>query len=296
MEWLFLPIILGLIVGAIVKMLADAKEEEERDRQAENKKEAKIIEILGFRKGTPGYNVSYDINRAVEWYQRSERLSSCQYINQNITGNDKQIKSCKIIEFFSGYKQNVNIEKFKEMVADLMKITGSSLRRNDPAEILEKNGGFPNLFIFAHKTSFYDKYGNDESGYDAVVAIPTDELRKIQQGFSSQFLSEVAKVEYTASVDAIDIYKFIGEFVKNGSLQTGITVYGKQKRNVIPDEVRNELLSLANFACQECGAKQSDGATLEVDHIIPVSKGGDDSLSNLQILCATCNRKKSNKL
>lgn len=40
----------------------------------------------------------------------------------------------------------------------------------------------------------------------------------------------------------------------------------------------------------------SEGVTLEVDHIIPVSKGGKTVMTNLQALCWDCNRGKSNKL
>ena len=34
---------------------------------------------------------------------------------------------------------------------------------------------------------------------------------------------------------------------------------------------------------------------MEMDHIVPKSKGGTDHKSNLQLLCAGCNRKKGNR-
>ena len=34
---------------------------------------------------------------------------------------------------------------------------------------------------------------------------------------------------------------------------------------------------------------------LEVDHIVPVSKGGSDHMENLQLLCGHCNRTKGNR-
>lgn len=47
------------------------------------------------------------------------------------------------------------------------------------------------------------------------------------------------------------------------------------------------------FTCVMCG-RSGRGVKLEVDHKIPISKGGSDSLDNLQTLCFECNRGKRN--
>lgn len=41
--------------------------------------------------------------------------------------------------------------------------------------------------------------------------------------------------------------------------------------------------------CEECG--QTD-VPLQVDHIVPVSRGGEDTLDNMQLLCYECHMKK----
>ncbi len=46
--------------------------------------------------------------------------------------------------------------------------------------------------------------------------------------------------------------------------------------------------------CLACG-EPGDYTTLTVDHIVPLSKGGEKSFSNIQPLCFTCNRSKGNK-
>lgn len=43
-------------------------------------------------------------------------------------------------------------------------------------------------------------------------------------------------------------------------------------------------------ACQCCGSSTD----LEYDHITPFSCGGNSDVSNIQLLCFTCNRSKSN--
>lgn len=70
----------------------------------------------------------------------------------------------------------------------------------------------------------------------------------------------------------------------------------RRKRTHIPRGMRHEVFKRDNYTCVECGAKKDDGATLHVDHIIPVSRGGTDELSNLQTLCSDCNLNKSNMI
>ncbi|MBR5949654.1 MAG: DEAD/DEAH box helicase family protein [Clostridia bacterium] len=49
------------------------------------------------------------------------------------------------------------------------------------------------------------------------------------------------------------------------------------------------------YACAFCGKKYADRIMLQVDHIIPMNKGGKTKPENLQILCRSCNAIKSDK-
>ncbi len=57
-------------------------------------------------------------------------------------------------------------------------------------------------------------------------------------------------------------------------------------------EVREYLLEKFNRTCVYCGAKDTP---LEVEHIVPKSKGGSNSVSNLTLACVPCNQAKSNQ-
>lgn len=59
---------------------------------------------------------------------------------------------------------------------------------------------------------------------------------------------------------------------------------------------RHKVLERDGFRCQDCGASPAMGAVLEVDHTIPVSKGGTNDISNLRTLCSDCNRGKSDRI
>lgn len=65
-----------------------------------------------------------------------------------------------------------------------------------------------------------------------------------------------------------------------------------KNRAAIPRAIRQKVLNKYQFTCCFCGAK----SRLEIDHIQPVSKGGEDKMSNYQVLCKSCNSKKSNKI
>ena len=69
----------------------------------------------------------------------------------------------------------------------------------------------------------------------------------------------------------------------------------KNKRDNISPSVRHRILKRDRHTCQGCGARAPD-VELEVDHVIPVSKGGTDDDSNLKTLCKECNIGKGNKV
>jgi 5-methylcytosine-specific restriction endonuclease McrA len=68
----------------------------------------------------------------------------------------------------------------------------------------------------------------------------------------------------------------------------------EQKLKVMP-AIRWQVFQRDNWKCVACGRNSQDGVILHVDHIIPRSKGGSDTLENYQTLCDLCNIGKSNK-
>ena len=49
------------------------------------------------------------------------------------------------------------------------------------------------------------------------------------------------------------------------------------------------------YRCMYCGAKKRDGSELELEHIIPRSRGGKNTWDNLVAACAPCNRRKNDR-
>ena len=59
-------------------------------------------------------------------------------------------------------------------------------------------------------------------------------------------------------------------------------------RKSLSKKIRFEVLKRDSFKCQYCGEPAPD-VVLHVDHIKPVSKGGDNTITNLVTACQGCN-------
>lgn len=82
---------------------------------------------------------------------------------------------------------------------------------------------------------------------------------------------------------------------KQGRLSKSALVSNKPiSRKPLKTDLRFKILERDQYTCQTCGSKAPD-VTLEIDHILPVSKGGTDTEENLRVLCQVCNNGRSNE-
>jgi hypothetical protein len=65
----------------------------------------------------------------------------------------------------------------------------------------------------------------------------------------------------------------------------------EKSRKPISKKLRFEIFKRDNFTCQYFGSK-TPNVILEVDHVLPISKGGNNSIDNLITSCFDCNRGK----
>jgi hypothetical protein len=66
------------------------------------------------------------------------------------------------------------------------------------------------------------------------------------------------------------------------------------ERKSLSKKIRFEVFKRDSFTCQYCGRAAPD-VVLEVDHIRPVSKAGEDDIVNLITSCRDCNAGKSDR-
>lgn len=85
-----------------------------------------------------------------------------------------------------------------------------------------------------------------------------------------------------------------------GLLESKLTAkaFANEQRRLMTRKLRDFIKHRDNFTCCSCcnSTYVEPNLLLEIDHIIPVSKGGLTTEENLQTLCWKCNRSKSNKM
>lgn len=70
---------------------------------------------------------------------------------------------------------------------------------------------------------------------------------------------------------------------------TNLVGTGYQQGNLYQNKLKSFIFSRSNGKCVYCGAKAT-----EIDHVVPRSSGGSNSICNLVASCRACNQMKSN--
>jgi HNH endonuclease len=83
-----------------------------------------------------------------------------------------------------------------------------------------------------------------------------------------------------------DINTLLADPILSASLDDGTQLI---ERMAIPLDVQRQVWRRDQGRCVYCSNQEN----LEFDHIIPVAKGGSSTVRNIQLLCQSCNRKKS---
>lgn len=97
-----------------------------------------------------------------------------------------------------------------------------------------------------------------------------------------------------ASLDgAVRLKSHLEAMGLRAEVKEGVPRLGRETgREPIPKAVQAEVWQRDGGQCVECGSLEG----LEYDHIIPVSRGGANTVRNVQLLCETCSASKRENL
>lgn len=192
----------------------------------------------------------------------------CKYFNIKAT-EENLAKFEEILNNFEAAEQGkVVLKREKENILDSIKKEIPLLIRNFGKKKLEKKLGFETVDF---STTYFPKYI----------------FKYVSAGGNASTQCDIV-------MDIQNLNGFVGYLA--GIIKFKKSVAGQ--RALMTSKLRKQIMQRDNCTCKMCGIStyKEPNLLLEIDHIIPLSKGGLTTEENLQTLCWKCNRSKGAKL
>ena len=137
---------------------------------------------------------------------------------------------------------------------------------------------------------------NDESGFYSRLGFANvdESVLTVEYKFAYTSGGGMAQRSFTVPMTEENIV----ELIKVLESKLTAKAFAKEQRALMTKKLREYIKKRDNFTCCNCGnsTDKEPNLLLEIDHIIPVAKGGCTVEDNLQTLCWKCNRAKSDKI
>lgn len=137
---------------------------------------------------------------------------------------------------------------------------------------------------------------NDEAGFYSRLGFANIDESVLTVEYKFAYTSGGGMAQRSFTVPMTE--ETIAELIKTLESKLTASAFVKEQRTMMTKKLREAIKTRDDFTCCNCGnsTHKEPNLLLEIDHIIPVSKGGRTEETNLQTLCWKCNRTKSNKI
>jgi len=179
----------------------------------------------------------------------------------------------------------------KETLADVQRVAEDISRlENAVQNIHEREQSItrainPPAFILKH---YSDEFWGQVGVHLSPVTVPYPEY-KFQYTSAGGNSGQTTRVELNSqTLDALSAT--LTEKIRWAKSAAG-------QRSLMTSRLRSQIKERDNYTCQQCSISTTHEPhlLLEIDHIMPISKGGLSVPENLQVLCWRCNRSKGAK-
>lgn len=218
-------------------------------------------------------------------YRESNNVYNC---SRTVCSNAKSQPFKYICKYFNIKADEETLEKFEKVLNDFSAAEqGKNLLKNERDEIVDGvSENIPLLINIFNKKSLIKKLGFNNIDFSQLY-FPKYTFRYISSGGNSSMECNVV-----FNIENLDRFiNYLSSIIKFKKSIAG-------QRALMTSTLREKIKRRDNYTCQQCGLsiKDEPNLLLEIDHIVPLSKGGLTTESNLQTLCWRCNRKKGSKL
>ena len=229
---------------------------------------------------------NYNFKRK-EWSKdiKSNQIHHCSNTVCKNASNQPIKYFCK---YFDVEKNEETLSNFERVLNDFTSVEqGKLLLQKERDTILKSiTKSIPSIVSFFSKNRLIRKLGFEVVDFsDSYIPIFT--FQYVSSGGNSS-----SKCDIKLNIENLNkLINYLNDVIKWRKSIAG-------QRALMTSKLREKIKERDNYTCCNCNLSIEDeqNLLLEIDHIIPVSKGGLTTKNNLQTLCWRCNRTKGSKI
>ncbi len=231
--------------------------------------------------------VTSDINNYIRPYKKTVTPFTAE-VSATVFASAENSPLEYIVKNFYPNKQAYpeQIRKLYLLVEELETLRDAKqILENYKAEYQQYLGDVPDYVMKNDEDGFYSRLG---------FAVIDESVLTVEYKFSYTSGGGMAQRSFTVPMTE----ETISDLIKLLESKLTAKAFAKEQRNLMTKKLRESIKSRDHFTCCLCGnsIKKEPNLLLEIDHIIPIAKGGCTTADNLQTLCWRCNRSKGAKL
>lgn len=270
-----------------IKGTCDSLIESQKDfNEYINEKARSIADLFGSRiiRTETENNDEYNYIRP---YQKSITPFTAE-VSSAVFANAENNPIDYIIKYFYPNKEQYleHIRKLQHLVEELETLKDAktiieSLKKNYTQYLTD----VPPYIMEKDEDGFYSRLG---------FANISEGVLTVEYKFSYTSNGGMAQRSFTVPMTEDTIIELVNRLQRKLTM----SAFAKEQRALMTSKLRQFIKERDNFTCRYCGNSTfaEPNLLLEIDHIIPVAKGGCTVEDNLQTLCWRCNRAKSCKI
>jgi 5-methylcytosine-specific restriction endonuclease McrA len=148
-----------------------------------------------------------------------------------------------------------------------------------------------------HQTEHPEKYEQASRRYLTAHRKKVNIRARLRRKQDLEHYREIGRKSYERHADkrrkySLEYYKLHPEKSVAATNRRRALMYDSETTHT--EEEWQDLKAFYEYKCLCCGRREPE-IKLTRDHVIPLTKGGNDSIHNIQPLCARCNSKKNQR-
>ncbi|MGQ8336489.1 HNH endonuclease [Sunxiuqinia sp. A32] len=244
------------------------------------------IESYNYGIGELTDNSAYNFQRK-EWSKviQSNQIHHC---SANVCKNASNQPIKYLCKYFGIKNDEESLSKFEKVLNDFTSVEqGKDLLKRERNSIMRRiSKSIPFLIKKFRNEQLIRKLGFETVDISETY-IPTFTFQYVSAGGNSS-----SRCDIKLNIENLNLLiNYLNDIIKWTKSIAG-------QRALMTSQLRDKIKGRDNYKCCSCGLGIEDepNLLLEIDHKIPLSKGGMTTYDNLQTLCWKCNRTKAAKI